>query len=64
MKFDNGGNFAIEIVINYFLLDYGSYLEKDVIVKKCELRENQIDQFLKNKLFDFHNFIIRVCLFL
>lgn len=28
LKFDNGGNFAVEIVIN----DYGRYLEKDVIV--------------------------------
>lgn len=48
MKFDNGGNFAVEIVIN----DYERiYLEKDVIVKRCE-RESQTDRFLKDKLLD------------
>lgn len=47
MKFDNGGNFAVEIVIN----DYERHLEKDVIVKRCE-RESQTDQFLKDKLLD------------
>lgn len=30
MKFDNGGNFAVEIVIN----DYGRYLEKDCYCEK------------------------------